>query len=153
MLTVMDSAKHYYKLVTRHCIKWHQVLTFLPLLLVPGLNSSTAFANPEYDYLLHCSGCHLENGAGSPPAVPDLRLSMSWLAGTEEGRSYLVRVPGASQAPISDAQLSAVINWMLRTYVAQEHAVKPYTAAEVSRYRKIPLYNPVDLREQLMKSR
>jgi len=149
----MDSAEQFWTWVTRRCRTWRQAPALLLVQTVLLLSPVSTLANPEYDYLLHCSGCHLENGGGSPPAVPDLRLSMSWLAGTAEGRSYLVRVPGASQAPISDAQLSDVINWMLRTYVAKEHAVKPYTADEVSRYRKIPLYNPVDLREQLTKSR
>jgi cytochrome c peroxidase len=149
----MDCADPYYEWETRRRMKWRQVLiaALLPAALL--FNPDSVLATPEYDYLLHCSGCHLENGAGSPPDVPDLRLSMFWLAGIAEGRSYLVRVPGASQAPVSDAQLSEVINWMLRNYVAQDQTVELYTADEVSRYRKIPLYNPVDLREQLLKNR
>ncbi len=121
----------------------------LPLLLL--LFSGKAWASPQYDYLLHCSGCHLENGAGSPPDVPDLRLSMEYLLGSPEGRSYLIRVPGASQAPISDKQLADVMNWMLKTYAPKKAAeVSLYDEAEIARSRKNPLLNAVLLREQLM---
>jgi mono/diheme cytochrome c family protein len=104
------------------------------------------------DYLLHCGGCHLENGSGNPPEVPDLRRDIDWLAGTAEGRSYLTRVPGASQVPISDARLAAVFNWIFETYYPAV-GVEPFTAAEVAQTRALPLYDPLKARRELTRER
>ena len=75
--------------------------------------SSAAAADPEFDYLLHCGGCHLEDGAGDPPLVPDLRTSLGTLSTTSEGRAYMAQVPGSAQAPLNDTELAQVLNWML----------------------------------------
>ena len=39
--------------------------------LAGGIDASAA--SPRTDYLLYCGGCHLENGSGDPPEIPDLR--------------------------------------------------------------------------------
>ncbi len=83
-----------------------------------GLASLLAFATParadtRTDYLLHCSGCHLPDGSGAPDDVPSLRDGLGWIVSVAEGRGYLVRVPGSSQAMLNDAELAAVINWVL----------------------------------------
>lgn len=114
------------------------------------LMSGHSQASPQYDYLLHCSGCHLENGGGSPPIVPDLRGTMAYLAGFDEGRSYMLRVPGASQAPVSDKQLSDIMNWMLKRYAPESPEVKAFDEAEVSESRATPLLNAGALRERLL---
>jgi hypothetical protein len=107
-------------------------------------------AGPRSDYLLHCGGCHLENGAGNPPEVPDLRRDIDWLAGSAEGRSYLTRVPGASQVPISDARLAGVFNWILDTYYPNGAGIRPFTGAEIARTRGQPLYDPLAARAELV---
>jgi len=113
-----------------------------------AVDATTVKANGRSDYLLHCGGCHLENGSGNPPEVPDLRTDIDWLASTRDGRSYLTRVPGASQVPISDARLAAVMNWILRTYYPDEN-LTPFTATEVGQTRRLPLYDPLKAREAL----
>ncbi|MFM1897657.1 MAG: hypothetical protein RLZZ385_2731 [Pseudomonadota bacterium] len=128
-------------------------------LLSIGMTAAmTAAADARIDYLLHCSGCHLENGRSSPPDVPDLRQTLGYFASFPEGRSYLVRVPGASQAPIDDGALAEVMNWMLSNFELQTDNgesidgfdLTPFTAAEVAAYRPIPLYNPQALRVSLL---
>jgi hypothetical protein len=109
----------------------------------------SAAAGPRSDYLLHCGGCHLEDGSGNPPEVPDLRRDLDWLARSPEGRSYLTRVPGASQVPISDARLAAVFNWILATYSPDRGDLQAFSAEEVSRTRSLPLYDPLRLRHEL----
>ena len=109
-------------------------------------------ADSRFDYLLHCGGCHLEDGSGDPPEVPNLRADIDWLAATPDGRSYLTRVPGASQTPLSDARLAGVLNWILETYYPGQ-AFSPFTAAEVASTRPIPLYDPLKAREGLRRSR
>lgn len=106
-------------------------------------------ADPRSDYLLHCGGCHLEHGGGDPPEIPDLRRDLDWLAASAEGRSYLTRVPGASQVPISDARLAEVFNWIFEHFYAPDTVVRPFTANEVSRTRQLPLYNPLKARAEL----
>lgn len=117
-----------------------------------SLGSIDAVADPRINYLLHCAGCHLENGSGSPPDVPDMRETLGFLASSIEGRSYLVRVPGASYAPISDAALAEVINWMLENYELKQEGAAHYTEEEVAASRRLPLYNPQALRDTLLKS-
>jgi mono/diheme cytochrome c family protein len=120
----------------------------LALLLV-WLLPARAELNPRFDYVLYCAGCHLENGAGAPPDVPDLRQDMDVLVGLPAGRSYLARVPGSADAPISDAQLAGVLNWMLATFYPEQR-FRPYTAREIKSYRGKPLLDPVKLRAELI---
>ena len=78
------------------------------------------------NYMIHCQGCHLADGTGHEPDVPSLA-----------GRRYLAQVPGASQAPISDRELAAVLNWVLATFSAGALPAdfSGYTEGEVARYR------------------
>lgn len=110
--------------------------------------ASPAAADSRFDYLLHCGGCHLEDGSGDPPEVPDLRENLDWIAASAEGRSYLTRVPGASQVPISDAALAEVMNWIFETFYPGEN-IKPYTGEEVATTRRIPLWDPLKARAEL----
>lgn len=114
--------------------------------------SMAAAADARTSYLLHCGGCHLEDGSSNPPDVPDLRLTLGHFASFPAGRSYLVRVPGAAQAPISDAALADVINWMLANFELQQTDVAPFTEQEIAAYRNIPLYDPLSLRLSLLEN-
>lgn len=84
--------------------------------------------------------------------VPDLNHDMGFFARTEEGRSYMVRVPGSSHAPITDAELAEVLNWMLRTF-ADGDSPEPYTEAEVSANRRLPMHDPLAERKRLLEQR
>ena len=68
------------------------------------------------------------------------------------GREYLVRVPGSSQSPLSDAELAAVLNWILQRFGPAELAAgfPPYSAAEVARIRRPPLLSPGRERARLL---
>ncbi|MEE4361677.1 MAG: hypothetical protein V2I63_09155 [Pseudomonadales bacterium] len=116
------------------------------LLAVLGAMAS---ASPRYDYLLHCGGCHLENGSGAPPEVPDLRADLDTIVAIPEGRAYLAQVPGASQAPFTDAQLAAVLNWILATFNPELGEFQRYTAEEIAGYRGRTLMNPLKYREEI----
>ncbi len=56
--------------------------------------------------MIHCMSCHLDGGIGLPPEVPAFDEKLALFAGSDKGREYLVRVPGASQASIDDAALA-----------------------------------------------
>lgn len=122
----------------------------LAALLLAVTSGSPAAANPRYDYLLHCGGCHVEDGSGNPPEVPDLREDLAYMIGFDAGRAYLVQVPGSSQAPLSDAGLAAVLNWMMDTYYPQLGGeFQRYTAEEVARHRAKRLLDPKQARAAL----
>jgi mono/diheme cytochrome c family protein len=108
----------------------------------------SAHADPEVDYLLHCSGCHMPDGTGLQDVVPTLHDIIGRMVAKPEGRSYIVRVPGASQAPISDEKLAAVINWMLTEFSSDTlpKNFKPLTVNEVSRARSQLLADPIKYR-------
>ena len=113
------------------------------------LLSSGAHADPKSHYLIHCMGCHLQDGGGLPPEVPAFDSTLGVLAATAAGREYLIRVPGASQAPIDDASLAAVLNWIIHEYSPQSGFV-PFEIDEVSKHRDKPLVNPALLRARLV---
>jgi len=108
-------------------------------------------ANPRADYLMHCAGCHLADASGVPPYVPSLSGPLGRMVASPEGRDYLARVPGASQAPISDDALAAVFNWLLLEYNRDTlpKNFEPLRGAEVTRSRARVLADPLRLRSEL----
>jgi len=102
--------------------------------------------------MLNCMGCHLPDGSGAPGKVPSLRESLALLSMTGPGRRYLVQVPGASQAPLSNPELAQLLNWMVRNLSA--HAVPAeftdFTASEVAGYRRSTLVNVRDARARVL---
>ncbi len=117
------------------------------LLLVPAVS----LADNRATYLLHCGGCHLMDGSGTPPEVPSLRDELGRIIQVEGGRDYLVRVPGASQAPVTDAELADIINWILTEFNADTLAPDfgSFTAEEVKNARAHTLADPLKHREAL----
>ncbi len=111
--------------------------------------SGGAVADPAFDYLLHCGGCHLESGAGDPPLVPDLREHTARFASYPAGRAYIVQVPGSSQAPLSDAALAALLNWLIPR-VSEGETFEPFTADEIGGYREETLLDPLARRAELL---
>lgn len=97
---------------------------------------------PAESYLLHCSACHGVDGRGVPGLSPDLR-ELRRLYAAEGGPEYLVRVPGVAQSPAGDAELAALLNWLLGSVEG------PYSAAEVGALRRQPLRDPAAARPAL----
>jgi hypothetical protein len=57
------------------------------------------------------------------------------------GREYLARVPGVATAPVADAELAELLNWILWRFDGAHlsPAFKPFTAEEVAALRRRPL--------------
>jgi len=110
-----------------------------------------AGASPQSDFLLHCGGCHLPNAQGVPPEVPSLAGPLGRIAGSPEGRDYMARVPGASQSPLSDEQLAAVLNWVLSEFNTETLPADfvPLTGAQVGKSRSQVLADPLKRRREL----
>ena len=114
--------------------------------------SDVARAAARFDYLLHCSGCHLPDGSGAPPEVPSLRGPMGALLATPEGRDYIARVPEVAQAPLADDALARVLNWVLLEFNAETlpTGFRPLSAAEVGVARVKILADPLRAREAIV---
>jgi cytochrome c peroxidase len=121
--------------------------------LVAGslIGTASAFAQgAEYNYLLHCGGCHIEDGSGLPPHVPDLRVEMPLFAAFTEGRAYIARVPGVIQAPMDTKQLTDVLNLLLTRFAPEGSDLQPFSVDEITLYQQEELLDPKKLRDQLL---
>ena len=122
-------------------------------LSVAALASASAAASPAQDYMLYCMGCHGEQARGVPGKVPPLAGALALYMRTEAGRNYVLRVPGAANSALSDAQLAAVLNWLAQTYPAPgEVRAAAFTAEEVARTRHTPLANVQATRQELVRA-
>jgi hypothetical protein len=107
---------------------------------------------PSVNYMLHCMGCHTPDGRGEPGHVPSVRNTLVPLASKPEGRKFLVQVPGSAQSRLSDAELAAVLNWMIANLSASPAPaeLKKFAETEVSAYRHTPLAAVAAVRERLI---
>lgn len=124
-----------------------------PLLMLVACTLATVVQayEPAVNYMLQCMGCHTPDGSGEPGRVPAIRDTVLPFARLPAGRRYLVQVPGAAQSTLSDAELAAVLNWMIvELGHAAPRAFAPFTAAEVAEYRRTPLTNVRSERERLL---
>jgi hypothetical protein len=118
-------------------------------LVVFCLNAS-AF-EPQVNYMLQCMGCHAPDGRGEPGHVPSVRTSLLPFANLTAGRCFLVRVPGAAQSTLSDAELAQLLNWMISNLSAtKSDRFRRFTEAEVARYRRTPLVQVTAARKALL---
>ena len=122
--------------------------------LVAAFAPGPAPASPAVDYVVHCQGCHLADGSATPGRVPALAGSVGRLAGVAEGRAYLVRVPGAANAPLSDAALAELLNWVVARFDPEglPPDFAPYTGEEVARLRRPPLTDVVSARQRVLEA-
>lgn len=121
------------------------------LVLLPLWITLSAHADPRVNYLLHCGGCHLPDGSSAPPEVPTLRDELGPIVASAAGRDYIARVPGAAQAPMSDAQLAEVLNWVLAEFNAKSlpDGFTPLSTDEVTKSRRNILADPLAHRARL----
>lgn len=93
----------------------------------------------------------MPDGSGLDQVVPTLHDVIGRIVAEPEGRAYIVRVPGVSQAPISDEKLTDVINWMLAEFSRETlpDDFEPFTVSEVGRSRSQLLADPLKLRAEL----
>jgi hypothetical protein len=104
--------------------------------------------------MLHCMGCHLEDGSGAPGKVPSLKDDMRAFLRVTGGREYLIQVPGAAQSALSDGELAEVTNWMLQRFGTGTPPADfaPFTGEEVARYRRTKLVDVAITRERLLEA-
>ncbi len=118
-----------------------------------GIAGARADSNPYTLYALNCMGCHQQHGEGHG-TIPQLQGFVGNFLQVPGGREFLVQVPGVAQAPLSDAELAAVLNWMLIEFSRDElpDGFQPYSADEVADYRKGRLIDVTPVRAQLIEA-
>jgi len=111
-------------------------------LLVSSAWAGHDAGSPRMNFMLHCSGCHGQDGSGSPSSgVPSMRGTLGHFLKVKDGREFLIQVPGTSQSPLSNRDTAELANWMLKTFSPLEVPANtvPYTTAEVTGLRGNPL--------------
>jgi mono/diheme cytochrome c family protein len=122
------------------------------VVLALGAPSPARAYQPQVNFQLQCMGCHHADGAGEEGRVPSVRRTLVPFSGTPEGRDFVMRVPGVAQAPLSDAEIAALLNWMARNLsdVPLPAGFVDYTAAEVGLARHRPLAAVREARNRLL---
>jgi mono/diheme cytochrome c family protein len=118
----------------------------------------------------NCAVCHGAKGAGTPSLAPPITSYPARYAGNDEGvpplahalgrymrtpagRNYVLRVPGAANSALSDAQLAAVLNWLAQTFDRDELSsdVPLFSVAEVKGVRHSPLASVLATRREVVR--
>jgi hypothetical protein len=109
-------------------------------------------SSPQINYILHCQGCHLADGSGTPEKVPALKNAAGRFLHVPGGREYLIQVPGTAQSALTDSEVAGVLNWILVNFSKTELPADfvPYSTVEISRVRSHPLANVSAVRAGLM---
>ena len=117
-------------------------------------STSLFAASPRINYLLYCSGCHRPAGEGNPPNVPTLHDELGRMMSIEQMRGYLARVPGSAHAPITNAELAEVLNWILEEFSANTlpENFKKLSVEEVTEARSQILADPNKYRANYWKA-
>lgn len=132
---------------------WLLALIVAAVFVASG-NTLAADINDErakFHYQLHCQGCHTEDGRGYL-TVPGLQGFVGNFLKIDEGRAYLVRVPGSANAYLSDEHLAELLNWMLLQFAGGSlpNQWRPYSGTEVADYRSRPLLEVDNYRKSLV---
>jgi cytochrome c553 len=115
--------------------------------------ASPASAGPEQDYILYCRGCHGADAEGVSGKIPPLAGALARFMRAPEGRNYVLRVPGAANSALTDAQLAGVLNWLAERYPAAEVPhIEPFTTEEVTRSRHTPLADVLATRREVVRA-
>ena len=113
-----------------------------------------ASASPGQDYMLYCMGCHGAQAQGVPGTIPPLAHALGRYMRSPLGRDYVLRVPGAANSVLSDAQLAAVLNWIAAQFDASDLSseVPWFTTEEVTRSRHTPLADVLSTRREVVRA-
>lgn len=99
-------------------------------------NMASNGRKPQINYMTECQGCHMPDGRGIAGHVPSMKGEVYRFLDVEGGRAFLVQVPGSANSKLSDADLSALLNWLIpKMGGPAEGGFQPYTPQEVAAYR------------------
>jgi len=125
----------------------------LALLLIAAVATAHADdSRARFNYMLHCQGCHLPNAEGYPGKVPRMNNFVGYFLHSQEGREFLLRVPGVSTSALPNDQLTELMNWLVRTYSTEQVPAEfsPFTVVEVATLRQDPEADPEATRKRIL---
>ena len=127
-------------------------LGLLGLAFIWAASAAEEAYSPRVNYMLQCQGCHLADGRGMAGRVPNMMGSVGRYLHSPQGRAFIVQVPGVAFSPLSDAQVSELMNWMLTEFSADELPAnfKPYTEEEIAALRSRPEPDPMNRRVEIL---
>lgn len=130
------------------------IVRIIAAVLLLGVSSGAAAdeQRARVNYMIHCQGCHLPEAEGYPGKVPRMKNFVGFFLHSQEGREFLLRVPGVSTSSLADDQLAELMNWLMQAYSEEQmprHS-KPFTVAEVATLRKNPEADPATTRERIL---
>jgi hypothetical protein len=133
---------------------WRRGPALLIGMVMGAVLVSTAAADPQIDYVLHCRGCHGPDGGGAPGGAPSFRGQVAKFLWVSGGREYLIRVPGTAQSELNDARVAALLNWIVREFNADQVPADfvPFREGEVARQRRSPLTDVAAARRELVRA-
>lgn len=132
-----------------------RLMSWKSLILAGCLSASAVPAaadghSAKFNYLLRCSGCHDRDGTGLPRAgIPALPGYIDAFAGDDDGRTYITHVPGVVATGLNDAEIAAVLNYVIDEW-GDPSRIEPFTEAEVTRRKAIPVSDVVAYRRQIV---
>lgn len=113
-----------------------------------GPLAAGAGPSPRVNYVLRCAGCHGMEGLGTETGgVPGFPGSVATLVNDDEGRTYVVHVPGVVGSSLSDAEIAAVMNYVIERW--GDTPAPAFTAEEVARRRAVAVPDVVAFRRTL----
>jgi len=94
----------------------------------------------------------MDGGGHESAGVPDLRDYVGAFAMDEDGRTYLLHVPGIVNASLSDREICAVINYVLDNWggTSLQPGFARFTPQEVAVRRAQPVTDVVRFRRQIV---
>jgi hypothetical protein len=128
----------------------------LAIVLAMGL-MPVAYADDQrasVNYTLHCQGCHLPDALGFSGQVPRMKDFVGYFLHSQEGREFVIRVPGVATSSLPDDQLAELINWLLLTHSSDQlpEPFVPFSVDEVSALRSNLETNPEKTRTRILES-
>ncbi len=108
------------------------------------LSTPPAHMSPRATYLGRCGGCHGVDGHSADGLVPDLKDAAGYFLCDETTRAYAARLPNVAFAQISDADMAAMMNFVMFDLGGRSApaGARAYTADEMGRLRRQPLTIP-----------
>jgi hypothetical protein len=106
------------------------------------------------NYKLHCQGCHLPDARGLQNEVPRMNNFVGYFLHSNEGREFVIQVPGVATSSLPDDQLTELMNWLLRTYSSGQlpESFVPFSVAEVAALRADLEENPEKTRMRILET-
>ena len=132
------------KLLTVQIFLYFTVSAFSQLAFSQSINASSA-------YILHCSGCHGTDGAGSHiGGIPSLSLVKSFTSDID-GRKYITQVPGIAYSGLTNQDIAAVVNYVAARWGDPGIPFQKFTSEEVNNLRATNIDDIVGFRRSLTK--